>query len=40
MDGLDDTNATKGAISDEQQPSVESLARRIRDDQRLFRPIW
>jgi len=26
MDGLDDTNATKGAISDEQQPSVESLA--------------
>ncbi|MFZ0302723.1 MAG: TonB-dependent receptor [Terracidiphilus sp.] len=25
MDGLDDTNATKGAISDEQQPSVESL---------------
>src|SRR5579863_9687292 len=26
MDGLDDTNATKGAISDEQQPSVESLS--------------
>ena len=26
MDGLDDTSAVKGAISDEQQPSVESLA--------------
>src|ERR1700722_8454727 len=25
MDGLDDTSAVKGAISDEQQPSVESL---------------
>ena len=25
MDGLDDTKAIKGAISDEQQPSVESL---------------
>jgi len=26
MDGLDDTSAVKGAISDENQPSVESLA--------------
>src|SRR5580704_5469663 len=26
MDGLDDTSAVKGAISDEQQPSVESLS--------------
>ena len=26
MDGLDDTSAVKGAISDESQPSVESLA--------------
>ena len=25
MDGLDDTSAVKGAISDENQPSVESL---------------
>ena len=37
MDGLDDTSAVKGAISDEQQPSVESLGSESRDDQQLFR---
>ena len=32
MDGLDDTSAVKGAISDEQQPSVESLGSESADD--------
>ena len=40
MDGLDDTSAVKGAISDENQPSVESLASQHAPGEQLFSGIW